>query len=91
MPVIEKYFGMDAKQASFVWDTVHDTYGPDIPNDLFNAVFVGRMKQMQSKGLWPKGKKLPDVEKFVARDMLNSTLREMGYYLKAPPAVQGKM
>ena len=51
VPVISKYFGMDAKQASFVWDTVHDTYGPDIPNYLFEAVFVGRMKQMQSKGL----------------------------------------
>ena len=91
VPVIAKYFGMDAKQAGFVWDTVHDTYGPDIPNDLFKAVFEGRMKQMQSKGLWPKDKPLPNVEQFVARDLLSSTLRDMGYYLKAPPSVQGKM
>ena len=91
VPVIEKYFGMDAKQAGFVWETVHDTYGPDIPNDMFKAVFEGRMKQMQSKGLWPKDKPLPDIEKFVARDLLSSTLRDMGYYLKAPPSVQGKM
>jgi hypothetical protein len=70
---------------------VHTAYGPDIPNDLFKAVFEGRKKRMESKGLWPKGKPLPDVEQYVARDLLTSTLRDLGYYLKAPPKVQGKM
>jgi NitT/TauT family transport system substrate-binding protein len=92
IPVLQKYFGIkDAKEAGFIWDTVHTAYGPDIPNDLFKAVFEGRKKRMESKGLWPKGKPLPDVEQYVARDLLTSTLRDLGYYLKAPPKVQGKM
>jgi NitT/TauT family transport system substrate-binding protein len=91
VPVIAKYFGLKDKEAEYVWDTVHTSYGPDIPNDLFKAVFEGRKKRMESKGLWPKGKALPDVEQFVARDLLTATLRDIGYYLKAPPRVQGKM
>jgi len=91
VPVIAKYFGLKPEEAGYVWDTVHNSYGPDIPNDLFKAVFEGRKTRMESKGLWPKGKPLPDVEQYVARDLLNSTLRDMGYYLKAPPQVQGKM
>ncbi|MPY70663.1 MAG: hypothetical protein GEU92_11305 [Alphaproteobacteria bacterium] len=92
VPVLQKHFGIkEAKEAGFIWDTVHNAYGPDIPNDLFKAVFDGRKQRMESKGLWPKGKPLPDVEQYVARDLLNSTLRDMGYFLKAPPKVQGKM
>jgi NitT/TauT family transport system substrate-binding protein len=91
VPVIAKYFGLKPEEAGFVWDTVHTSYGPDIPNDLFRKVFEGRKARMESKGLWPKGKAMPDPEQFVARDMLTSTLRDMGYYMKAPPKVQGKM
>ena len=92
VPVLQKYFGIkDAKEAGFIWDTIHAAYGPDIPSDLFRAVFDARKQRMESTGLWPKGKPLPDTEKFVARDLLTSTLREMGYYLAAPPMAQGKM
>ncbi len=91
VPVIAKYFGLKNDEAGYVWDTVHASYGPDIPNKLFRAVFEGRKRRMESKGLWPKGKPLPDVEQFVARDLLTTTLRGMGYYLTAPPQVQGKM
>lgn len=92
VPVIQKYFGIDkAKEAGYIWDTVHDQYGPDIPSDLLNKLFKGRVKRMISKKLWPKDKKMPDPEQYVERKLLNETLREMGYYLQAPPLVQGKM
>src|SRR5690606_12209712 len=92
IPVIQKYFGVeDAKEAGFIWDTVHDQYTPDIPEKLFNDLFQGRLDRMKAQGLWPKDKPGPDIKKFVARDLLTGTLREMGYYLQAPPLVQGKL
>lgn len=90
--VIQKYFGIkDPKEAGYIWDTVHDQYGPDIPHDLLVKLFQGRVHRMISRGLWPKDKPMPDPEQFVDRKLLNSTLREMGYYLQAPPQVQGKL
>jgi NitT/TauT family transport system substrate-binding protein len=90
--VIQKYFGVkDPKEAAFIYDNLHNAYGPDIPDALFEDVFKSRMMAMQAKGLWPKDKKLPDVEKFVARGLLTDTLRGMGYYLQRPPRVQGKL
>lgn len=92
VPVIQKYFGIkEAKEAGFIWNNVHDQYGPDIPADLFKKLFDSRRKRMVSRGLWPKDKPLPDIEKYVARATLQSELRGMGYYLQAPPKVQGKL
>lgn len=92
VPVIQKYFGIDdAKEAGYIWDNLHDQYGPDIPANLFYKLFEGRQKRMIARGLWPEDKPLPDPEQFVAREVLSSTLREMGYYLQAPPKVEGTM
>ena len=90
--VIQKYFGIKSKkQAGYIWDTVHDQYGPDIPAGLLKKLFEGRVKRMQKKGLWPKDKAVPNPEQFVERKLLNESLREIGYYLQAPPIVQGKL
>jgi NitT/TauT family transport system substrate-binding protein len=90
--VIQKEFGIkDKKQAAYIWGEVHDQYGPDIPEDLFRKLFEGRKNRMVARKLWPKDKPLPDIEKFIARDLLKGTLRDMGYYLQKPPAVQGKL
>lgn len=92
IPVIQKYFGIsEPKEAAFIWREIHDQYGPDIPQTLFKKLFEGRLDRMKAKGLWPKDKPMPDIEQFVARDLLNETLRELGYYMQAPPQVQGKM
>jgi NitT/TauT family transport system substrate-binding protein len=92
IPVIQKYFGIkNAKEAGFIWDNVHDQYGPDIPAHLFQKLFESRRKRMVKRGLWPKDKPLPNIEKYVARDLLQTTLRGMGYYLQAPPKVEGKL
>jgi|KNS12BottometaT_FD_k123_69056_1 ABC-type nitrate/sulfonate/bicarbonate transport system substrate-binding protein len=92
LPVIQEYFGIKKKsEAGYIWDTVHDQYGPDIPAHLLLKLFQGRVRRMQSKGLWPKDKPVPDPEQYVERKLLNETLREIGYYLQAPPSVQGKL
>lgn len=87
--IIAKYFGMtDRKVAEGVYEEVYDKYGPDIPEDLLKKLFQSRVDRLIATGNWPKDKALPDLEQFVARDMLTSTLRGMGYYLQAPPAAQ---
>ena len=90
--VIQKYFSIKkVTEAEYIWGEVHDQYGPDIPAGLFKKLFTARRNRMIKRGLWPKDKPLPDVEKYVARDLLAPTLREVGYYLQAPPKVQGKL
>ena len=92
VPVIQKYFGIKKKsEAGYIWDTVHDQYGPDIPANLLLKLFQSRVRRMQRAGLWPKDKPTPNPEQYVARKLLNETLREIGYYLQAPPLVQGKL
>lgn len=87
--VIIKYFGMeDRKVAAAVYEELYNQYGPDIPNDLLNALFKSRFDRLVEKGNWPKDKPMPDPEHFVARDLLSSTLRDMGYYLQAPRKAQ---
>ncbi len=92
VPIIQKYFSIkDAKEANFIWDEVHDQYGPDMPASLVQKLFESRRNRMVKRGLWPKDKPLPDLDKIVERKLLNETLRDMGYYLQAPPKVQGKL
>ena len=92
VPIIQKYFGIkDAKEAEFIWLNVHDQYGPDMPEHLVRKLFESRRNRMIKRGLWAKDKPLPDLEKIVERKLLNETLREIGYYLQAPPDVQGKL
>jgi len=48
---------------------------PQIPRDLFRQLF----DSVATPALgWPKDKPLPDVEQYVARDLLHEVLREMG-------------
>jgi len=83
VPIIQKYFGIkDAKEAGFIWDQVHDTYGPDIPEKLYRDLYDGRIEASKKAGLWAKDKPMPDIEAWVGRDRLTGTLREMGYYLQ---------
>ena len=87
--VIQKYFAMkDRREAVGVYDEVYDQYGPDLPESLVKKLFQSRVERMIKKGNWPKDKPLPDLEQFIARDLLTETLREIGYYLQAPPALR---
>lgn len=74
--IIQKHFKIeDARVAESLYAQLHDKYGPQIPRDLFRQLFESVATPQLG---WPEGKPLPDIEQFVARDLLNEVLREMG-------------
>ena len=74
--VIQKYFEIkDSSLAEGIYKQVATAYGPDLPHNLLMELFQSRTKPELG---WPAGKPLPDIEQFVARDLLNETLKEMG-------------
>jgi NitT/TauT family transport system substrate-binding protein len=74
--IIQKYFEIkDAALAEGVYKQVQNAFGPEIPHDLLKELFESRTTPELG---WPKDKPLPDIEQFVARDLLNETLKEMG-------------
>ena len=75
----------EVREARFLWDMTHDAFSADMPDAPFHALFEDRRQDLISRGLWPKGKKLPDVERFAAHRLLMTTLRGMGYRLASPP------
>ncbi len=80
IPVLEKELGIKTdKEAGIIWDQLHDAYGAELPPDLFRAIFESRRLTMIAARQWPKDKPLPNSEGFLARNMLNSTLKQMGY------------
>jgi len=76
MEVIQKYFEIDDPAVvEGIYKQVQNAYSPDLPRDLLKALFESRATPELG---WPKGKPLPDLEQFVARDLLNEVLKEMG-------------
>ena len=74
--VIQKYFEIqDVSLAEGIYKQVSNAYGPEIPHDLLMELFQSRTTPELG---WPAGKPLPDIEQFVARDLLNEVLKEMG-------------
>jgi ABC-type nitrate/sulfonate/bicarbonate transport system substrate-binding protein len=89
IPTLKKHLGIDDdRQAEIIWDQLHDAYGAEIPGDLFREIFESRRQTMIAAHQWPQDKPLPDPEKFLARDLLDSTLKEMGY-VPAKPGTAG--
>jgi len=74
--VIQKYFEIqDAGLAEGIYKQVANAFGPEIPHDLLMDLFQSRTTPELG---WPAGKPLPDIEQFVARDLLNEVFKEMG-------------
>lgn len=67
------------EQAGLIWDQLHDSYGAEVPKDLFRKIFESRRLTMIAARQWPADKPLPDPEQFIARDLLDSTLKAMHY------------
>ncbi|MGH6675679.1 MAG: ABC transporter substrate-binding protein, partial [Xanthobacteraceae bacterium] len=67
------------EQAGAIWDQLHDSFGAEIPPDLFRKLLDSRRLTMIAAHQWPANKPLPDPEQFVARKLLDSTLKEMHY------------
>jgi NitT/TauT family transport system substrate-binding protein len=74
--MIQKYFEIkDAVLAEGIYKQVANAFGPEIPRDLLMELFQSRTTPELG---WPAGKPLPDIEQFVARNLLNEVLKEMG-------------
>lgn len=74
--VIQKYFGIKKpKIAEAIYTQLKDKFDPDISQDLLRNLFESRATPRFG---WPEGKSLPDLEQFVARDLLNEALKEVG-------------
>jgi NitT/TauT family transport system substrate-binding protein len=80
IPSLKEHFGIQSDQeAGVIWDQLHNTFGAEMPADLFREILEARRQTMIAANLWPKDKPLPDPEQFLTRDLLDSTLKEMGY------------
>jgi ABC-type nitrate/sulfonate/bicarbonate transport system substrate-binding protein len=76
------------EEAGLIWDQLHDSFGAEIPPDLFREILESRRLTMIAARQWPADKPLPDPEQFLARSLLESTLKELNYVPAtiAPPA-----
>ena len=76
LAVIKKHFQIDdARVAENLYSQIRDKFSPQMPRDLLRQLF----ESVATPELgWPKEKPLPDLEQFVARDLLAEVLREMG-------------
>jgi ABC-type nitrate/sulfonate/bicarbonate transport system substrate-binding protein len=88
--VMEHHIGSikSDEEAGLIWDQLHDSFGAEIPPDLFREILESRRLTMIAARQWPADKQLPDPEQFLARSLLESTLKEMNYAPAniAPPA-----
>ena len=67
------------QEAGLIWDQLHDSYGAEVPPALFREILESRRQTMIAARQWPADKPLPDPEQFIARNLLESTLKEMNY------------
>jgi ABC-type nitrate/sulfonate/bicarbonate transport system substrate-binding protein len=79
--VMEHHIGSikSDEEASLIWDQLHDSFGAEVPADLFREILESRRLTMIAARQWPADKPLPDPEQFLARSLLESTLKEMNY------------
>ena len=86
--VLEHHIGSikNDEQAGLIWDQLHDSYGAEVPPNLFREIFESRRLTMVAARQWPADKPLPDPEQFIARKLLEDTLKDMHYVPAKLPA-----
>ena len=77
---MKQHLGVQSdEEASVLWDELHETFAAELPAALYREIFESRRLDMIAAGEWPKDKPLPDPEQYLARDMLDGTLKAMNY------------
>jgi NitT/TauT family transport system substrate-binding protein len=80
LATIKEHLGIENDaQAGLIWDELHNSFAAEMPADLFREVFESRRLNLIAAKEWPADKPLPDPEQFLARTLLDSTLKEMNY------------
>lgn len=77
---LREHLSVDNDQdGAVVWEQLRNTFGAEVPADLFREILEQRRLAMISAKQWPADKPLPDPEQFLTRALLESTLKEMNY------------
>lgn len=80
IPILKEHMGIKTdEEAGLIWDQLHNTFGAEIPKDMFAHIFESRRLAMIAAKQWPADKPLPDPEQYLTRNLLESTLKDMGY------------
>jgi NitT/TauT family transport system substrate-binding protein len=80
IPTLKNHLGISNDQdAGAIWDQLRNSFGAELPKDQFRHIFESRRETMIAARQWPADKPLPDPERFVARNLLDPTLKDMGY------------
>jgi len=80
LPSLKEHLGVVTdKDAEVVWEQTHNTFGAELPKELFRDIFESRRQTMIAAKQWAPDKPLPDPEQFLTRALLDSTLKEMNY------------
>jgi len=66
-------------EAGVLWEELHNTFAAELPADLYREIFESRRLDLIAANQWPKDKPLPDPEQYLARDLLEGTLKAMNY------------
>jgi len=66
-------------EAGVLWEELHNTFAAELPADLYREIFESRRLDLIAANQWPKDKPLPDPEQYLARDVLDGTLKAMNY------------
>jgi NitT/TauT family transport system substrate-binding protein len=67
------------EEAGVLWDELHNTFAAELPANLYREIFESRRLDMIAANEWPKDKPLPDPEQYLARSLLEATLKDMKY------------
>jgi NitT/TauT family transport system substrate-binding protein len=80
IPILKEHLSVaNDQEGAIVWEQTHNTFGAEVPADLFRDLLESRRQTMIAANQWPKDKPLPDPEQFLTRALLESTLKEMNY------------
>lgn len=77
---LKEHLGVKSdEEAAVLWEELHNTFAAELPPDLYREIFKSRRLDLIAAGQWPKDKPLPDPEQYLARSLLDATLKEMNY------------
>jgi NitT/TauT family transport system substrate-binding protein len=80
LATLREHLGVENdRDAGIVWEQTHGAVGAELPPDMFREIFESRRLDMIAAKQWAQDKPLPDPEQFLTRDLLDSTLKQMGY------------
>ena len=80
LKTLRDHLGVESdRDAEIVWEETRNTFGAELPPELFREIFESRRLDMIAAKQWAPDKPLPDPEQFLLRSLLDQTLAEMKY------------